>query len=149
MGRPRSRLRGKTLFAQWLWELIDQGVTTAERAASACGTTVKSIEEWLAGAPPRFEPALRAAIEKDAGLLQPAKKPERDPLIEDVLGHVERELLGLMRDGKIDRRGRVLAHFKSQVSLFAEYAGDVQRDESATVAASRPPPPRRRQAGNT
>ena len=139
VGRPRTRLRGKTLFAQWLWPLIDDGVITVERAASACGATVKSMEEWLTGAQPRFEPALRAAIEKEAGLLQPAKKSERDPLIDDVLGHVERELRDLLGDAKVDRRGKVFEHFKNQVSFFADYARELADNRPVPVQVARPP----------
>jgi hypothetical protein len=112
---------------------------TPERAAAACGTTVKSVEEWLAGVGPRMEPAMRAAIEKEAGLLTKAEPTERDPLVDDVLAHVERELVSLMTDANIDRRAGVFQHFKNQVSYFADYARDVARATHPAAREERPP----------
>ena len=69
MARPRTRARGQTEFALWLWGLLDTGRATKAQVVVWTGATDKTVEEWLAGKGPLLPTPTRLAIRHGLGEL--------------------------------------------------------------------------------
>lgn len=90
--------------------LLDGGEASKAEIADYCGTTVKSVDEWLVGNGPFLEKAVRIAIGVGLGTIPASssrsEREQGDPMLSPALLKARRDVLTLFmatKHGKEDR----------------------------------------------
>lgn len=117
MGRPRTRARGTTPFAQWLWALIDSGHASEEQIQAWCNVARKTVLAWQSGEGPLHPDHVQQTIQQHL-----SREPVRDA--RSLVDSARAEIAALPYLPDDIKRG-IDAHLAGQVNLLNMMAAKI------------------------